>query len=293
MTIIDQKSRALLSVSRLGSKQQGSRFTLRKRAVRDDAVNLSSYNSDFLSGLFADVAKVNVLSELRIQQKRGSDLITTHEPDETDGGTLRSSNNNKRSRLSLKRCSIKTRASCKNLNVLVGPSSPKGINDIFQNAASAESSSTGTQTGSKSFQSLERHDSLAFQLNCVSRVGASSSLPASPEINTVVDVEEVFPHLPATVSDSSCSSGLTRVKLDRQVSNPETSYVDSFGWFVDLDGEPCPSSTSERQANLVASVSSDDLAFQAPTAPKRINDDAELEWAQAADTVDDVLGDFF
>lgn len=290
MTIIDQKSRALLSVSRLGSKQQGSRFTLRKRVVREDSVNLSSYNSDFLSGLFADVAKVNVLSELRIQQKRGSDLITSNDSDNTEGETVtRTINNNKRSRLSLKRSAMKARASCKNLNVLIEPASPKGINDIF---STAESSSSETEAGSKSFQSLERHDSLAFQLNCVSGCGASG-VPASPDINTVVDVEEVFPHLPATVSDSSCSSGLTRVKLDRQVSNPETSHVDSFGWFVDLDGDSFPPSTAERHAHLVASVSSDDLAFQAPTAPMRINDNAEVEWAQAADTVDDVLGDFF
>ena len=35
------------------------------------------------------------------------------------------------------------------------------------------------------------------------------------------------------------------------------------------------------------------LAFQAHTAPKASNHDAEVEWAKAADTVDDVLGDFF
>jgi hypothetical protein len=41
------------------------------------------------------------------------------------------------------------------------------------------------------------------------------------------------------------------------------------------------------------SRSTTDLAFQAPTAPKAENYDAELEWATAADTVDDVLGEFF
>ncbi len=35
------------------------------------------------------------------------------------------------------------------------------------------------------------------------------------------------------------------------------------------------------------------FAFIAPTAPKGVNHDAEVEWAKAADTVDDVLGDFF
>ena len=39
--------------------------------------------------------------------------------------------------------------------------------------------------------------------------------------------------------------------------------------------------------------SSNDLAFLAPTAPLACNHDEEVEWAKAADTVDDVLGDFF
>ena len=42
-----------------------------------------------------------------------------------------------------------------------------------------------------------------------------------------------------------------------------------------------------------AASSSTTLAFSAATAPNAVSHDAEVEWAKAADTVDDVLGDFF
>lgn len=69
---------------------------------------------------------------------------------------------------------------------------------------------------------------------------------------------------------------------------------DSFGWFVDLDDNEAyaddfaPSVTTEK---TVAA----DLAFQAPTAPKRPanNVQEEMEQAYAADTIDSVLGDLF
>jgi hypothetical protein len=95
----------------------------------------------------------------------------------------------------------------------------------------------------------------------------------------------------------------------------------AFGWFVDMedDGEEgcgryrdheaalwnqCPplsfqgygllEGTAKTSTN--ASIASSDLlAFQAPTAPMghTIQRDAEIEWAQAADMVDSVLGDIF
>jgi hypothetical protein len=252
-------------------------------------VNLSSYNSDFLSGLFADVAKVNVLSELRIQ-KRGSEVMTDTGSNADESAPMTA----KRSRLSLNRSHMKSRASFMNLGVLQdGAASPKGIIDLF----GATTPSTGdSPSGSKSFQEIGRQDSLAFQLNCVSSTvshGTEAMHASSGGRAKMVDVETVFPHLPTTVSDSSCATGgLTRCKLGRQVSNPEINGVDSFGWFVDLDGES-NATVRDNQANLILSESSYDLAFQAPTVPKGVSDEAELEWAKAADTVDDVLGDFF
>jgi hypothetical protein len=55
----------------------GVRFTLRKRSIRKnpDDVNISSYNSDFLSGLFNDVAKISEQSDSEGSTKRGAEHV--------------------------------------------------------------------------------------------------------------------------------------------------------------------------------------------------------------------------
>lgn len=64
----------------------------------------------------------------------------------------------------------------------------------------------------------------------------------------------------------------------------------TYGWFVQTDDEH---DHEVCKAYSTSSAAFDDLAFKAPTAPKRVNDNAEVEWARAADTVDDVLRDLF
>ena len=260
----------------------GVRFTLKKRSIRnpDNLVNLSSYNSDFLNGLFADVAKVSVEPNAP-GTKRCSDIISADHSISAD--EMHTSVPTKKSRTSLRKCLSKVQRSAMNLSSLGEIVSPKGINELFRDRD--ESRAKDIPKSPK----LNHQDSLQFQLNCVSE--RSESCEDCP--NRTVEAENAaiiaFPNLPATVSDSSCYAGLTRANLVRQASIPENSRKESFGWFVDLDDNQ----TVEVNPSLPYAVSSDSLAFQAPTAPKRINDDAELEWAQAADTIDDVLGDFF
>ena len=136
---------------------------------------------------------------------------------------------------------------------------------------------------------------LACQFSTISK--ATGSTGAKPAIAVLDDIEEVVPHLRATVSDSSCSSELSRAKLHQgQLEVPlsnKTNPVGSFGWFVDLDeGENNPD-RGKQDSHAVTTGNADDLAFQASTSPKRVNHEAELEWAQAADTIDTVLGNVF
>lgn len=56
----------------------------------------------------------------------------------------------------------------------------------------------------------------------------------------------------------------------------------SYGWFVELDKD-CNTDPGRPK----------DLAFSAITAPEKTTLEEEAEWALAADTVDDVLGDLF
>jgi len=266
MTLIIKNRSAAVSVRNLSSlvednEQCIARFKLRKRAVRDykDIVNLSSYNSDFLLGLFADVEQAKVLSELGVV----TDDDSSHTPP------------NKRSKISHDNHIVENLI-VEEVQALSDPS--KGLVSIFNDDREA---------------SIESQDSLAHQLNFLSGSLPEGGIPcgtvSSNGLKNVVDVVSLaFPHLPATVSDSSCSAGITRATLDRHVSNPENDLRECFGWFVDLDNDHAHDDFARPYLS-----STDDLTFKASTAPKRVHDDAELEWAQAADTVDDVLGDFF
>lgn len=266
-------------MSSLGGHTEGVRFSLKKRSIRDpnNVVNISSYNSDFLTGLFADVAKVSDTTDTPSKPKRGSDLISSDE-ESSSSQHMYLCGPSKKSRTSLKKCLGRVQSSAKNLSRLGAVVSPKGINEFFRVSDRPANSM------------LRRNeDSLQFQLSCVSDPSDSRRCSNAPK-STVENVAKIaFPSLPATVSDSSCHAGLTRVNLVRQASVPENPKKESFGWFVDLDDNQ----TVEVNPSLPYAVSSDSLAFQAPTAPKGANDEAELEWAKAADTVDDVLGDFF
>eukprot|EP00536_Pseudo-nitzschia_multiseries_P002172 jgi/Psemu1/283531/fgenesh1_pg.29_\ len=304
------------------------RFTLRKKRTYNDrstneaaSANLSSFNSDFLSGLFADVAKANVLNELSIElpspspeQSPSSTTETcvdmnsyTHVvPDSTS-----SPRPVKKSRLSIQ-CS---RASCMNLLSFQnrsshanasGALSPKGIDEI---------SSFESETKTK------KHNSLAYQLESLQeesfqeKESASRSLThASPSKNRKKIMKDAaacaFPNLPSTVSDSSCesnnvtSTGLTRERcLIQHGSAPENAAAcasscskESFGWFVDLDDNDERNAEDSDLCVMSDTIPSpQDLAFQAPTAPKRPNNDVQeqMEQAYAADTIDSVLGDLF
>lgn len=106
----------------------------------------------------------------------------------------------------------------------------------------------------------------------------------------------IFPTLPTTVSDDSCAAkSLSLVRSDRPMSTTDTTHgKDSYGWFVETDSEIKSSFAHEDSAYGALSPSpANDLAFGANTARKESELDAEVEWAKAADTVDDVLGDFF
>lgn len=256
------------------------RFNLRKRSHDPKKVNLSSYDSDFLGGLFADVA--------RVAQSEDAGEEAPCLPDPTvaeEDARLDHSLSVKRSRVSLTKSFSRCGRSYKNLAEV---SSPVGVDTFPTTQAPA------TKTFEPSYSpSMERMDSLHFQLNCVD----PSVSPKS--VKSVVDIIDMaFPHLPATVSESSCnkqqdltqSSGPAVPDSETSSSSPQESY----GWFVDLDSTDDDETQDLPSDPYSRTSSSLDLAFTASTAPKRVSThDAEVEWAKAADTVDDVLGDFF
>lgn len=266
------------------NQHAGVRFTLKKRTIRSslDDVNISSYNSDFLSGLFADVAKITEMADSgSVKRSRPepptamAEQTTIHESPPKKQRTLLSS--------SMSRCKY----SSYNLSDLVPSHSPKPVIEASRQAVAPtpqrDSLSISFENPLQTETQSTRQDSLAFQLDCVAG-------PECPKVLTDTAAVVAFPNLPATVSDSSCTAGLTRGSLIKQGSSPEKQqHKESFGWFVDLDDHQ----NHKGQTVSSYSVSCPDLAFQAPTAPHASHNDAAVQWAKAADTVDDVLGDFF
>jgi hypothetical protein len=241
------------------------RINLRKRPCTSKMSNLESVNSAFLSGLFADVAMATQVSS----------------PDAEDS----SFQPPKKSRIS----KTKSMPRCeRSFAVLM-----KALNQASNENPSDESltnSNTATILDATDQMFGRRDNSLQFQLDCV-------SYSPSADVSSATSI--AFPHLPATVSNSSYSnpssptSTLTHVISDLQSSVTEKinpTSTETYGWFVEMEDEASPTSQAP---TLDLYFPPKDLAFSAHVAPKADNYDAELEWATAADTVDDVLGCFF
>jgi hypothetical protein len=230
------------------------RVNLRKRPCSTKKMNLQSVNSAFLSGLFADVA--NVVEESSYPEQESS----FHSP--------------KKSRIS----KTKSMSRCgQSYMVLTAMGDEACGVRILDSPLMENTLSLGHDL------LFNREDSLQFQLDCVS---------SSTDVTSAMSI--AFPQLPASVSNSSCGTTLTRVISDLQSSFTEKSAEkDSYGWFVEMEDDVSTNEIPLAVSDPYASKSSQDLAFSAHTAPKAENYDAELEWATAADTVDDVLGDFF
>jgi len=246
------------------SRPLPTRINLRKRSSCGNVrrMNLTTVNSAFLSGLFADVAQATTIPVPEDQQPSKKSRISKTKSLARCG---RSYKELARVQDTLERASAIT------VSIPVCENSPVKANTSFF---------------------AERQDSLHYQLDCVSSSFCSSTDTSSGNKGSKL----AFPLLPALItSNSSCNNKqLTRVVSDLQSSVAETSeQSESYGWFVDMEDEQA-SKMSDRAVDPYASASgSHSLAFQANTAPKANNQDAEVEWAKAADTVDDVLGDFF
>ena len=262
------------------------RFTLRKRAVIDDRreVNLSSCNSEFLSDLFADIANANAGEEELFE----------------DDSRLDSTKSVKKCRVSLSRSISRCGKSFANLSFVTDtPSqdpnmSPTAVN-LFHSPVTTVNGPCISNDMPVTNTWLSRNISVSYQHKS-HRVSSSSSNDS--EVEATAHIGDVaFPYLPATVSNSSCNnlSSLTRSNSGRPLSDTESPMKDCYGWFVETDEDVAFVADSVVSAIKAynTTISAADLAFSAMTAPKRSDYDAELEWAQAADTVDDVLGDFF
>ena len=267
---------SLVSLSSSGDKNRLPRFNLKKRPMSaergQDDVKLATVNSAFLTGLFADVAKVQVQSPVALSVSTDEDASGAQSDPTTPRKKMRLSKTK-----SMTRCakSFKLLSEAEPISLQSVLASPNAAADFF--GVDCERIETSGET-------ISRDDSLHYQLGCVSDASNDSTQP-------LVDAGKLaFPHLPSTVGTSSCK--LTRKVSDLQLFDSENpQHKDSYGWFVETDNEG--HHQSNRFYTTPTPASSISLAFSAATAPNAASYDAEVEWAKAADTVDDVLGDFF
>lgn len=330
-----------------------ARFNLRKRKVvsvsgTSCAGSLSAVNTDFLSGLFAD-----------LEQTASTDTATNANVQEdeehyvTDGESCPNTpvpSPRKRARLgrTLSRC---TKSYVSLSSVLRTNSTDSYVQKFQEQCTKIGGSHRGK--AARALPTLPADDELT-SVKPTAPHGVASDVLADSLTAAAALADAVFPHLPHTVSDSplrkspkTASQNIISADLTAQPSASSTeassgcvaeplhvapemtlaeaffgtaeaegsedggpasaavtsTYTeadesssgkgDSFGWFLDLD---TPTDASEEHitdayadGNGSSSSSSSSLAFQAPVSVA--NHDAEVEWAKAADTVDDVLGD--
>lgn len=269
MTPDSRSSRSSKSMSVPSTPSEGIDLpflNLKKRAIKHDQKRaaLSSVNSAFLDGLFADVAQVQ-------EDSLSSESYGCfHDEYDPRGDPLKSF---KKTRLSKSKSMSRCGKSFVRLSLAEASTVSSEFDSIY--------SSTVTPGA------VSRIDSLEFQLSCVSDSSCNSVVSRTQAITAAAKL--AFPNLPSASRCANSSSALLCRKVsDLQVHvNEDSPPKESYGWFVEMDEDHHSNSVEPYKTSIGS------LAFSAPTAPKAANFDAEVEWAKAADTVDDVLGDFF
>ena len=222
---------------------------------------LSSYGSAFLSGIFADIAQAS-------DEKSGTSSSTSDEPHNKKSRTTPSA-------LTLGRPS-KSFMGLAGLTDGAGNGKPLVSTPLVPFVVSPRSNQSTTN--------IHHFKDQVQQLQGV----------AFPSL----------PHIPNTISSSSfSSSNLTAPSLSRDESQTsiasemdQDSSGSDFGWFVSTDDDPESALIKERAMSVSTAPAFDDLAFKARDtvgALEKPPQDTEVVQALAADTIDDVLSDFF
>jgi len=270
-------------------------FQRRKRKVSSDDVPSSdtfpNYSDNFLSAIFDDIAKA---------QEENNSVESSQSNEKIYGKELDTPSALKKPRLS-EVCNLtRTQKSFRNLKSALAQSSVTLSTEATQLSAISRSPSS-VEPFITSEEDISEHTP-SNQSIIIDHYTEAANI-----IDSVLNVDIIFPNIPATVSENSCSptNDLTHMSVpatnssEEPTNNPSEGkkniVKDSYGWFVEMDNDE----TLRNRTDAIADASDktritpDTLSFSAVTAPKRVVDDDELEWAKAADTVDDVLGCFF
>lgn len=148
---------------------------------------------------------------------------------------------------------------------------------------------------------LPANNSLIFQLHCVSTTSKPDLSGAFDFNESYVLNENLAPQLHTTVSNSSCSSSNIQTnKVTDPVHSPVCAHDEddtlnsSYGWFVEVDQDFVTENVDSVAIKCdLKALPTKEPIFKVSPDPRTSHRDVDVEWACAADTVDDVLGDFF
>ena len=287
-------------------------------------LHAAQMNTDFLSGIFQDLAACDVDVDVEEGDRTRSVTYAPHDALVSSDSTSWSCCGRpaKKSRLSktqtLSRCSKSFAKMEISAIAIRGPEDP-----LIPDGESLSSRSKQTPLSlDLSFSGDD--DDVHPVLHVTSDSTAAKMLVDHIFSDSITKFNINFPDLPslpATVSASShaCSStnNLTRTSVEAPQEVFETphlihvagkehehklrdGYGSGYGWFVEMDDEKLRERLQAVAAafeNCRAIASPEDagstalsLAFAASGPKKAVHLDSEVEWAKAADTVDDVLG---
>lgn len=255
------------------------RIQYRKRKVSLESVPVEDrFSADFLSGIFDDLAKTETVQGV-----------------ESDSLHIDSSAHNRKKQ---------KRSMSRSVSYFSVQNAQRNMKDEISKSKiptiQGEHKHSSNDLLPSFIESVVSTDKHIFESSGVTHISPDSAPcnNAAAIVDQVFSSGLIFPTLPVSVSTSSCSSNnLTRTSvLPIQVYEKnhliEGDKRDGYGWFVEMDDEI--SHMSPVITTAPSSSTQKDLAFVAATAPKQdVNNDDEVQWAKAADTVDDVLGDFF
>lgn len=290
-----------------------SRLQLKKRKKDFESARsvhaASDFNTDFLSGIFRDISQAEEENENGRSEIR--DSIPNVDDQMSSGCITDDENSQTRKRAKTTGDFHSIRRSCKSFTCLpdlsAGSSQPErnrlrlGSQHISQRGTTFFKPATRTRR-----VSVESQKAYYIPNSASSETAVLDTTTIHTLVDKVLEESLIFPRLPPTVSESSCNSNnLTPTSVHAAQGQVTTSSSNvegdmhqnnTYGWFVDMDLEEDSDRAdviSAAQETCRASLD-EDLSFKAFTAPKKTSElDEEVEWAKAADTVDDVLGDFF
>lgn len=302
---LDQNHQTSRISNPLAQKEDGYYLQLRKRKCsfissnQDDRSCVPTVTADFLSGIFEDLAQVHSTQSDTytdtvpnpLLDSRNSDSHLVHSDSEVSNGPRKRFKG-------MNRCS-------KSFAHL-----PDGrtLDKISQTHA------TTSMDPSPNTNRAIDPDSITALAHPISADLKAAQIADQVFSDSFCDVHIAFPTLPATVSASSCSSNnLTQTSVQAaqvvETLPKNTGFSenvqgneqgDTYGWFVEMDEEHVQQRFSAVEAatescKAIASPPDANLTFRTATIANQVTVelDSEVEWAKAADTVDDVLGELF